>query len=159
MTKRVYEKPVFIAQTYVTASSIASNCDLHMGDPKTPLELTKGMNICGGDKGHVLGGHGQGAPVNNYWGYATTDNTGDSLADKTAYLFDSGNVKCDFVWNGSTVSGWTTEQGGNTLQSDVSGRRVGWLWSFGYGYVDFFGGPRPQNDNHRPAYGESNFFS
>ena len=60
MTKRVYEKPVYIAQTYVTASSIASNCDYQVGDPNGAtrgLELVKGVTVlCSvNDEGHTVG--------------------------------------------------------------------------------------------------------
>lgn len=162
MTKRIYEKPVYIAQTYVTASSIASNCDYQVGDPNgaTPgLELVKGVTVlCSGgkqgDSGHVVGQNNKNPEVNNYWSYATNNDT-----DK-AFLFDSTNFTCDFVWNGQNdpIYGWGSDKQNLISDSTQRTNRSG-LALLGEKFLMFFTGNQPGNDNHKPGYFGEAFFS
>ncbi len=161
MTKRVYEKPVYIAQTYVTASSIASNCDYHVGDPNgaTPgLELVKDTTVlCSvGDHGHIVGQDNKNPEVNNYWSYAMNNN---AQGDK-AFLFDSTNFACDFVWNGQNdpVYGWGSST--QNLISDPTQRTSSSeLAELGKKFLYFFTGNEPVNDQHKPGYLGNAFFS
>lgn len=160
MEKRPYEKPVYIAQTYATASSIAK-CDYQVGDPggvTSALELVKDTtSLCAvGDNGHIVGQDNKNPEVNKYWGYATNNN---AAGDK-AFLFDSTNFACDFVWNGQNgaVHGW-----GSSVDSLIydPGQRTSTsgLTRLGEKFLLFFTGNQPNNDNHRPGYEGKAFFS
>ena len=154
MTKRIYEKPVYIAQTYVTASSIAAGCQAKPGSIEgttQALSLSWNMSICAyGDNGHRLGGGtiGEGENKAKYW-----DNY--AIKDESANLFDTTNVACDFIWKGSTVSGWTTGTNSTTLQSDSGLRNTNWIMQLGADFMGFFAGTGQgsNNKNHTPGYG------
>lgn len=160
MSKRIYEKPVYIAQAYVTASSIAK-CDYKVGDPSgvtSALELVKDTtSLCTvGDGGHIVGQDNKNPEVNKYWGYATNNN---AEGDK-AFLFDSTNFACDFVWNGQNdaVHGWGSSK--DALISDPGQRTSSsGLAELGKQFLYFFTGNNPQNDNHKPGYFGKAFFS
>lgn len=158
MTKRVYEKPVYIAQTYVTASSIASNCGYPVGDPNgvQPVELVYEQTyLCPvKDKGHLVGNSKKNPEVNKYWDYATNNKTDN------AFLFDSTNRSCDFVWNGQNdpVYGWGSDK--QNLISDPTQRTSSSGWTLlGEKFLMFFTGNAPDNESHKPAYNGQAFFS
>lgn len=159
MTKRVYEKPVYIAQTYVTASSIAAGCEAIPGSSAgttKEMQLWWGLNICaeknkdGSLDGHCIGGQngGKGA-VGDYWGdYAGGT---DKPSTSQAFLFDSTNTVCDFIWSGgNNIDAWTDVENSTTLQGDVSKRQSGWMTTiFTNGFMQFFCG---NSNSHQPGY-------
>ncbi|MCI7736556.1 MAG: hypothetical protein MSL26_05350 [Clostridiales bacterium] len=156
MTKRVYEKPVYIAQTYVTASSIAAGCEAKPGsiEGKTKeMQLWWGLNICAGNKndGHCIGGQngGKGA-VGDYWGTVYAGGTGDPSTSQ-AFLFDSTNTVCDFIWSGGDdIGAWTDGKSSDTLQANAAQRQSGWMKTiFTEGFMQFFYG---NSCSHLPGY-------
>lgn len=158
MTKRVYEKPVYIAQTYVTASSIAAGCqDIaeSIQGKTVAKQLWWGLNICaeknnnGSLDGHCIGSNNEKkCPVTEYWGYAGGR---ESPSTSQAFLFDSTNTVCDFIWSGGNdIGAWTDGKSSDTLQADVAQRQFGWMKTiFENGFMQFFCG---NSNNHQPGY-------
>lgn len=161
MTKRIYEKPVYIAQTYVTASSIAK-CGAPVSEG--PRAIWKGMDACsatGNDQGHVVGGQNgkQGVVgMDDIWN--TYAGGTDSQGTTGAYLFDASNTTCDFVWSkGSDVAGWSKTEGQQDWTNDMSLRK--YVVSFGSAFMSFFTGTGigDDNKNHGPAWNGAAFYS
>lgn len=90
--KREYAKPLFYAEKYMVASSIAS-CDYHVGDSDTePLTIKAGEGMCPvGDSGHEAGKKKANIPVENY----------------PLTLFNDGieGTECQYDWSGGNVTG------------------------------------------------------
>lgn len=169
--KKAYVKPVFLAEEFEGTVSVAS-CQYNV-DAQTKIQVYDGLHICDVPCSHSIGGNnGQGTKgdVQDWWNYATETKTGNNMDGKggpdNAYLFTSGQIECDFVWNsqGSQVGIWTQFQDQlNTAISEHNNRikKEGWnpVISWINSFKDFFGVMGGDN-NHRPGIeGKGEFFS
>ncbi len=91
MMKKVYEKPVFVAEEYTFSDSIAK-CDIDIDTTKPLTFIKKQTNACPVGDGHVYGGN------SGNKGTIVTECKG---ADKIT-LFNDGTdaTGCEFDWDG-----------------------------------------------------------
>lgn len=171
--KKAYVKPVFVAEEFEGTVSVAS-CQYGV-DAQTKIGVYDGLHICPNIHcAHDIGGNngkGTDGDVQNWWNYATETTTGKNEnglnGPDNAYLFTSGQIECDFVWNSqdSKVGIWTQFQDqwntaisehNNRIQKENWNPVISWISSF----KQFFGIPGGENDNHRPGIeGQGEFFS
>ena len=124
--KKAYVKPVFIADEYEMTVSVAG-CKTRSN---APHEIWK-LDPCScGAPGHEIDKTG-GAPVKDYWNYASNGNESNyshgNMGDNNgSFIFTDDMLQCDFVWNepGGQVGVWKDKQT-NALVSDYSQRYFG----------------------------------
>ena len=166
--KKAYVKPVFLAEEFVAAASVAA-CKYNPGSAVNetlsleflwPEGVKKPPVLCAkGDAGHdVYGGElFDGNGQNHY----KTELLGDYAykEDNTATLFDTSNRACDFVWmqpsgNGNEIKVWGDGEDTPSLVANHSSRDTSKLfyWNGIQNFLQFFAGDAADNQNHSINY-------
>lgn len=167
--KKAYVKPVFVAEEFEGTASVAA-CGY---SSKNKFEVWEGVQVCH-SPGHKIGQGNDNAPFKDYLEYATDGTTsswdgytvGGMDDNKGSYVFTSGLVECDFVWNsnGGSIGVWKqdNEDGSESLVSNTGIRKqlvslgqagIKWLqWTF----MPFF---RQNNSDCAPELGNATPFS
>lgn len=123
--KKAYVKPVFMAEEYEMTASVAG-CRTRSN---APHEIWKNDPCSCSAPGHEIDKTG-GAPVSDYWDYASNGHANSYEHDKMgvnngSFIFTDDMLQCDFVWNqpGGKVGVWTDKETG-ALVSDFDQREL-----------------------------------
>lgn len=138
--RKAYTKPVFLAEEYEMTTSVAA-CKT---SSNAPHEIWK-MDPCSCDApGHDVDKTG-GAPVHDYWDYATNNNSSNydrgNMGDNNgSYLFTDSQLICDFVWNekGGDIGVWKDKET-NSLVSNLDDRFFGEAGTNKGSFVEYLG--------------------
>ena len=138
--KKAYVKPVFLAEAFEVTTNVAA-CKTRSN---APHEIWKGDPCSCGAPGHAVDKTG-GAPVDQYWDYASNGNKnnynrGEMGANNGSYIFTDDLLTCDFVWNerGGMVGVWKDKET-NNLVSDLTQRFFGEEGTNKGSFVDYIG--------------------
>lgn len=169
--KKAYVKPVFLAEEFVAAASVATCPYKPNSAVNQALDLTEYMsnntkictNTSNGD-GHTIMGSGV-LRDESIKAYAKGSVTGDSATisnsngDGFFSLFDTANIVCDFVWlkpssGEDKVQVWGND---NQLVADHSQRSTLMDWivkgkNWSKGFMWFFAGCNATEKNHGLNY-------
>lgn len=171
--KKAYVKPVFLAEEFVAAASVATCLYKPNSEVNSPLDLrylmqkgedNKLPSICTNNDGHnILSGELKGNNNVLLGDYATKE-------DSKVTLFDTSGTACDFVWlkpssgvdqiqvwgDGNTTNG--TNPG---LVADHNQRKISNLfnWNGIQNFMQFFAGCNATDQNHGLDYNTFSFNS
>lgn len=170
--KKAYVKPVFLAEEFVAAASVATclykpntavNPALDLQPWMTKNDKGKYPSICtNGDQGHnIMSGELSNDDLLNY---ARGDG---NVGDGKVTLFDTSGTTCDFVWlqpssGVDQIQVWGDGSSDPNLVADHNGRLLKNLFDWGgqiKNFMQFFANCNATDDKHGLDYETFNFNS